>query len=203
MGIKLYQTDERLLFTEIRGGNKEAFEYAFRKYAPRLEAFARKYTEDTSEAEDIVQEAFLKLWERRELLESISLSSFLFMLVRNHSLNFLKHKQVSDAVQQRLPDTETAERLYMKDFVPDPSVCLQQKELSDSIDQIMEELPPKCKEVFLLSRLKGLKNREIAVRLNITEKVVEKHISRALKRFREGLQRYTLLLWVCLRFWEW
>lgn len=78
MHVAIYQTDERLLFTEIRGGNTEAFAYAFRKYAPRLEAFARKYTADTTEAEDIVQEAFLKLWERRELLESVSLASFLF-----------------------------------------------------------------------------------------------------------------------------
>lgn len=139
---QLYLTDDRLLFDKIRGGNAKAFEYAFRKFSPRLEAFAQKYTNDTNEAEDIVQDVFLKLWERRELLDNISLTSFLFMMVRNSCLNYLKHRQIADTVQQRIPDTETAERLYAADFVPDPSSLLMQKELSDSIDQIMEELPP-------------------------------------------------------------
>ena len=142
---QLYLTDDRLLFDKIRGGNAKAFEYAFRKFSPRLEAFAQKYTNDTNEAEDIVQDVFLKLWERRELLDNISLASFLFMMVRNSCLNYLKHRQIADSVQQRIPDTETAERLYAADFVPDPSSLLIQKELSDSIDKIMEELPPKCK----------------------------------------------------------
>ena len=87
---QLYLTDDRLLFDKIRGGNAKAFEYAFRKFSPRLEAFAQKYTNDTNEAEDIVQDVFLKLWERRELLDNISLASFLFMMVRNSCLNYLK-----------------------------------------------------------------------------------------------------------------
>ena len=86
---QLYLTDDRLLFDKIRGGNAKAFEYAFRKFSPRLEAFAQKYTNDTNEAEDIVQDVFLKLWERRELLDNISLASFLFMMVRNSCLNYL------------------------------------------------------------------------------------------------------------------
>ena len=192
---QLYLTDDRLLFDKIRGGNAKAFEYAFRKFSPRLEAFAQKYTNDTNEAEDIVQDVFLKLWERRELLDNISLTSFLFMMVRNSCLNHLKHRQIADTVQQRIPDTETAERLYAADFVPDPSSLL--------IDQIMEELPPKCKEAFVLSRLNGLKNREIAEHMAITEKVVEKHITRALKRFRDGLRRYALLLGTLLSLWKW
>ena len=177
---QLYLTDDRLLFDKIRGGNAKAFEYAFRKFSPRLEAFAQKYTNDTNEAEDIVQDVF---W--------------------NSCLNYLKHRQIADTVQQRIPDTETAERLYAADFVPDPSSLLMQKELSDSIDQIMEELPPKCKEAFVLSRLNGLKNREIAEHMAITEKVVEKHITRALKRFRDGLRRYALLLGTLLSLWKW
>ena len=189
---QLYLTDDRLLFDKIRGGNAKAFEYAFRKFSPRLEAFAQKYTNDTNEAEDIVQDVFLKLWERRELLDNISLTSFLFMMVRNSCLNYLKHRQIADTVQQRIPDTETAERLYAADFVPDPSSLLIQK-----------ELPPKCKEAFVLSRLNGLKNREIAEHMAITEKVVEKHITRALKRFRDGLRRYALLLGTLLSLWKW
>lgn len=202
MNVEEYQTDDKLLFDKIRSGDTRAFEFAFRKFAPRLEAFAWKYTTDRDEAEDITQEAFLKLWERRELLENISLTSFLFMLVRNGCLNYLKHRQVADTIEQRVPDTEMAERLYATDFVPDPSSLLMQKELSGSIDHIMEELPLKCKEAFVLSRLSGLKNREIATRMNITEKVVEKHITRALKRFREGLRQYAFYIWILLHLWK-
>ena len=93
---QLYLTDDRLLFDKIRGGNAKAFEYAFRKFSPRLEAFAQKYTNDTNEAEDIVQDVFLKLWERRELLDNISLTSFLFMMVRNSCLNYLIHRHIDD-----------------------------------------------------------------------------------------------------------
>lgn len=199
---QLYQTDNHLLFDKIRSGDTKAFEYAFRKFAPRLEAFARKYTSEAVEAEDIVQDIFLKLWERREFLENTSLTSFLFMMVKNSCLNHLKHLQVTESVERRIPETEAAECLYAIDLVPDPSSLLMQKELSDSIDRIMEELPPKCKEVFILSRLKGFKNREIAAQMHITEKVVEKHISRALKRFRAGLEPYTLLLASILSFWK-
>ena len=196
-----YHTDDRLLFDKIREGDARAFEYAFRKFAPRLEAFARKYTPDAGE--DIVQDVFLKLWERRELVDNVSLASFLFMMVRNGCLNYLKHQQVAESVERRLAEVEDVERLYVADFMPDPSATLMQKELSESIDVIMEQLPPKCKEAFTLSRLNGLKNREIAERMAITEKVVEKHISRALRLFREGLRRYALALGALLSVWEW
>lgn len=198
MGIRIQgsETDDRLLFEKIRSGDTRAFEQVFRKYAPRLEAFARKYTSDAREAEDMVQNVFLKLWERREWLENISLSSFLFMLTKNNCLNYLKHRQITDMVEQRISDVEIVEQLYAFDFISDPSIQLQQKELSQTIDRIMDELPPKCKEAFRLSRLNGLKNREIASRMNITEKVVEKHITRALKRFSEGLRHLAAYLFV-------
>lgn len=198
MGVQLYETDDCLLFEKIRSGDTGAFEYAFRKYAPRLEAFARKYTTDSTEAEDIVQNVFLKLWERRELLENRSLTSFLFMSIKNSCLNYLKHRQVADAVEQRMSGNDMVEQLYMIDFVSDPASLLQQKELTDSINRLMDELPPKCKEAFVLSRLNGLKNREIAAEMDITEKVVEKHITRALKRFREGLRQFALYVWILI-----
>lgn len=198
MGVQLYETDDCLLFEKIRSGDTGAFEYAFRKYAPRLEAFARKYTTDSTEAEDIVQNVFLKLWERRELLENISLTSFLFMSIKNSCLNYLKHRQIADAVEQRISGNDIVEQLYTIDFVSDPSSLLQEKELTDSINRLMDELPPKCKEAFVLSRLNGLKNREIAAKMDITEKVVEKHITRALKRFREGLRYFTLYVWILI-----
>ncbi|MCD7930003.1 MAG: RNA polymerase sigma-70 factor [Tannerellaceae bacterium] len=193
-----FQTNQVLLFEQIRRGNVDAFEYTFRKYGPRLEAFARKFVIDPAEAEDIVQESFLKLWERMELLENVFLTSYLFMLVRNASLNVLKHQAVADTNRIRTVDLREVERLYSVDFIEDPSTILMEKELTGSVDEIMEALPEKCREVFKLSRLSGYKNREIAEQLGISEKVVEKHIARALKRFREGLKKYAL--WVIILF---
>ena len=190
MQTKRNLTDDRLLFEQIKRGDTKAFEMTFRQFAPRLEAYACRYTNDSTEAEDIVQEAFLKLWERRELLDNISLSAFLFMLVRNDCLNRLKHRQVTDSVEVHLTEVEQVEQLYAIDFAEDPATRLVHKELADAIDHIMEALPEKCKEAFTLSRLKGLKNREIALQMAITEKVVEKHITRTLKQFKEGLVGY-------------
>lgn len=120
------------------------------------------------------------------------------MSIKNSCLNYLKHRQVADAVEQRMSGNDMVEQLYMIDFVSDPSSLLQQKELTDSINRLMDELPPKCKEAFVLSRLNGLKNREIAAEMDITEKVVEKHITRALKRFREGLRQFALYVWILI-----
>ena len=196
MQVQRNLTDDKLLFEQIKGGDTKAFEMTFRKFAPRLEAFACRYTNDTTEAEDIVQEAFLKLWERRELLDNISLSSFLFMLVRNDCLNRVKHRQITESVEMRLTEIEQVEQLYAIDFAEDPASRLAHQELAEAIERIMRTLPEKCKEAFTLSRLRGLKNREIALQMDITEKVVEKHITRALKRCREGLVGYlpTLLI---------
>ena len=188
--------DDKRLFEQIRRGDTKAFEIAFRKFTPRLEAFAYRYTNDAIEAEDVVQEAFLKLWERRELLDNVSLSAFLFMLVRNDCLNRVKHRQIAEGVEVRLTEMDQVEQLYAIDFAEDPAARLAHQELAEAIERIMRTLPEKCKEAFTLSRLRGLKNREIALQMDITEKVVEKHITRALKRFREGLVGYlpTLLI---------
>ena len=80
-------TDEKVLFQEIKNGNDEAFEFLFNNYYPRLRGYAARFVTDREAVRDIIQESFLRFWEKRDLIEAVSISSLLFAMVRNACLN--------------------------------------------------------------------------------------------------------------------
>lgn len=84
-------SDDSYLLGEIKRGNEEAFVYLFKNYFPRLRGYAVRFIEDEEIVRDIIQECFLKFWEKRDLLSSVSITSLLFAMVRNGCLNYLKH----------------------------------------------------------------------------------------------------------------
>lgn len=172
------------LFNEVKKGNEKAFEYVFKRFYFRLKGFALRFVGDPDVVEDIIQECFLTLWEKRERLALISLPSLLFIMVRNSCLNHLKHVSVKNKLISGIhPLTEIEERLYYADFELDASQKLLYDELDEQVNKVIEVLPDRCKEVFVLSRNEGLKNREIAEKLKISTTAVEKHISKALSIF--------------------
>lgn len=177
------------LFIEIKRGNPKAFEHLYKRYFYRLRGYAIRYIENEETVQDIIQECFLRLWEKKEQLKPISISSLLFTMVRNCCINHLKYKTIKH--QYSLEDcviSEAEERLIYMDFGLDASHKLLYEELQEQIDLIMHSLPTKCKEVFVLSREEGLKNREIAHKLQISTTAVEKHISKALTLFSVQLK---------------
>ena len=87
-------TDEKTLLREIKNGNGEAFEFLFNSYYPRLRGYAARFVTDEEAVRDIIQESFLRFWEKRDLIEAVSISSLLFAMVRNACLNYLKHLQL-------------------------------------------------------------------------------------------------------------
>lgn len=135
-------------------------------------------------AKDIVQNIFIKIWESPETIKLDNPEAYLFKMVKNASLNYIRHLKVLDNLKVQVKEKYLGEELYYIDFVGDEPVELIDREIQEKIDQVMNSLPKKCKEVFLLSRNEGLKNREIAEKLNISIKSVEKHISRALAVYR-------------------
>lgn len=182
-GLQKY-TDEHILLQAIKQGNETAFEYLFKSYYPRLRGYALRFVEDEETVRDILQESFMHFWERRQQIEPVSVTSLLFVIVRNACLNYLKHKQLveqlslKDAIQ-----TMGKEELYCWDFGVNPEQKLLYEELQTQIHQVLQRLPKRCREVFTMSRFQHLKNREIADELQISTTAVEKHISRALKAF--------------------
>lgn len=180
--------DKTLLLEEIHNGSEKAFKYLFSTYYPRLRNFASHFISDTDAVDDIIQDAFMQLWKRHNTIEPISLQSLIFTMVRNGCLNYLKHQAIEHDYQTYTENRIAGnEQLYYSDMLENPDQELMMKELQEHINSILEKLPERSREVFLLSRHEGLKNREIAEKLNISIKVVERHISKALNLFRSSL----------------
>jgi len=182
--MKLYG-NEKTLLESLKNNDEKAFEYLFKTYYQRLYVYANRFIKDDDISRDILQECFIKVWEKRKLLKSISLSSLLFTMVRNACLNHIKHCTVVKKHLSYLSNIGGEERLYNVDFFLDFDKKLLQEELEEQIGVVMEKLPDRAREVFTLSRFEGLKNREISERLGISTTAVEKNIARAIKYFSD------------------
>ncbi|NGM62134.1 RNA polymerase sigma-70 factor [Sphingobacterium sp. SGG-5] len=195
--------DEKLLLAEIKNGNNEAFEYIFKSYYPRLQRYAARFIDDQAVVEDIIQECFIRFWEKKDMLSAISVSSLLFTMVRNSCLNYLKHLTVVEKHRiEYLAKAGGEERLYYTDFLLDTEHKLLYKELQEQIDMVIDQLPKRCREVFLMSRFEGLKNREIAEALQISTTAVEKHISKALQQFSAYFKhKYPMDVYIMILAW--
>lgn len=165
------------------------FEGLYYKYSDRLYNFAFRFVSDEHTAQDIVHEAYGTLWEKFEGKESDAWQALLFRIVRNRSIDTLRHQSSLRIVS--LTDSfrnVCDEGLYQMDFaVNDSDRKTIYDELTANIHSIMGKLPDRCREVFMMSRLQNMKNKEIAAALKISEKAVEKHIHKALTVFRKEL----------------
>jgi len=173
----------------IKLGDEQAFELLFRKYYTRLCGFAYKFLNNMELSEELVQEVFMKLWQNRgKLNDNTTIKSYLFKLVKNQSLNSLDHKKV----EKRYAEIMRVAYSSKDNFSPYESLLA--KELEDKISIVIDDLPPKCKKIFELSRNDGLKYKEIAQKLKISIKTVETQISRALKKIRLELKDYMYII---------
>ncbi len=174
------------LFDQVKLDDQKALELLFSIYFPRLNDFARKVVMDDMISQDIVLEVFVKVWEKRAEIESINMEAYLFRLVRNRCIDYIKHLKVVKNQMHEIQLSSKYEELYRIDFVGNEPYVLIEQELKIKIEKTIHALPERCREVFILSRMNGLKNKEIADRLNINIKNVERHLSRALQSFREN-----------------
>ncbi|MFY9153521.1 MAG: RNA polymerase sigma-70 factor [Prolixibacteraceae bacterium] len=175
------------LFYLIKQGDQQALGTFFTIYFARLNDFARKIVGVEAISQDIVQEVFLKVWEKRADIEVVNIEAFLFRLVRNRCIDYIKHTKVENNRMEKIQFKSKFEELYRIDFVGNEPYLLIEKELQLQIEKTIQSLPDRCREVFIHSRIHGLKNREVAEKLNISIKNVERHLSRALQSFRENL----------------
>ena len=175
--------EEKTLFERIKKSDDKAFEILFHKYYRYLCLFATKIINDNDAAEEIVQDFFVKLWEKREQLKiETSLKNYLFRSVKNLCLNFIQHNRTKMRYAQIvISEVET----NFSDESNYPEI-----ELSEKIEESINSLPEKRKEIFRLSRQEGLKYHEIAQKLNISIKTVETQMSMAIKTLRELLKKY-------------
>lgn len=178
------------LFDSITKGDEQAFEKLYQLYFPRLHAFSFKIIKDNSLAKDVVQNVFIKIWETHSSFSFDNPEAFIYQMVRNASLNYIRHLKVVENLNSKVKDQYLGEELYYIDMLGNEPYILIEKELEEKILQVMDSLPDKCLTVFRLSRIDGLKNREIAEKLNINIKSVEKHISKAMQIYRVNFADY-------------
>ena len=191
-------TDEKTLLREIKNGNGEAFEFLFNSYYPRLRGYAARFVTDEEAVRDIIQESFLRFWEKRDLIEAVSISSLLFAMVRNACLNYLKHLQLVEQHNLEHLDRVVGQgELYYQKAVK-PAL----HSFMGAVFEEMSDLPSRCREVFEMSRFKKMKNREIADALQISTTAVEKHIAKALARFSAHFKdKYPLDVYIAILAW--
>jgi RNA polymerase sigma-70 factor (ECF subfamily) len=174
---------------QIINKNSDAFKIIFLEYYQPLLHLSQYYLEDKDEAREVVQDAFLKLWEiRNDLSPDSNHRNFLFTLVKNNCLNKIKRKQIllkhHEYIRWREIHYQYESLIRMGDDY------LEFKELKDKIDSAVRDLPMHCRTVFEMSRFGNMKNREIAEELGITQKTVEAHLTKALKILRMELKDY-------------
>ena len=155
-------------------------------YTPICKAVFR-FVKDKSIAEDIGQEVFIKLWEKRKTLQiNSSISAYLRKMAINQAITYLR--------SNKKHETEDITEVQISAKAPDSESQYLQKELHEQIDQAINTLPPRCRLVFQLSRYEELSYKEIATKLEISVKTVENQMSKALKVLREALKNHLGLL---------
>ncbi|MGV8139654.1 MAG: RNA polymerase sigma-70 factor [Mangrovibacterium sp.] len=172
--------------------DEKMFEFIFKAYFLRLMAFAGKFIANRSDAEDIIQEIFLKVWTRRKEIEEDTFQSYLFTLVRNACLNHIKHQHIVDNHRVESEDSAKEEVLYYVDFFSDPYHQTVFNEMQNEIETVIQHLPEQTRKIFQLSRIEGMKNTEIAKMLDISIRTVEKHNTRALQKLKTHLSVHYL-----------
>jgi len=174
------------LFDQVKTGDQKAFELLFSIFFARLNDFARHVVKDDTISQDIVQDVFVKVWERKSQIESLNLEAYLFRLVRNRCIDYINHLKVVNNRMHEIRISSKYEELYRIDFIGNEPYILIEQELKTKIEKTIQGLPDRCREVFILSRMDGLKNKEIAEKLDINIKNVERHLNRALQSFRNN-----------------
>ncbi len=169
---------------------KDNFDALFREYYPMAVIFAKKYMNNLASAKDIAQQVFVNFYEKMDKIEiKGSFKSYLFTAIRNTALNQIK-KQKTDLIHSGNV-VHNNQEIILDD-------ALEYYEFVQKINDIIDELPPRCKEIFRMNRFEGKKNGEIAALLNISKRTVETQISQAIKHLRKHLPAYSkiiLLIW--------
>ena len=176
--------ENEVLLTKLMSGDEQAYEWIFNFYYPKLTFFANRFINDMGIAEEITGEVFVVLWEKRKHLHiTSSVSAYLYSMTKNRCINYLKHQKVENLYLNYLQKNNLIETC-----AADIENGYNDKELAQQIQFAVDSLPEKCRQVFIMSRYEGMKYKEIAMKLEISSKTVERHMGIALERLRKVLK---------------
>ncbi len=181
--------DDKILVERLKNDDRAAFEELFKLYSERIYYFTIRYIKNKEEAEEITQEVFVRLWNRRfDLKTELSFSSYLFMIAKNAVIDLLRKRQKESTLKEEItPDVNS--------IAEKSNNSVEYKELNEIVKNSILQLPEKRRQIFLLSRDEGLTYKEIAEKLNISIKTVESHMRLALQQLRKTIgSSYELIL---------
>lgn len=184
--------DDQFWIENIQKGDEESFEFLFKKYYLPLTRFAWRYVNSKAIAEELVQELFTNLWDKRKFLDTTgSVRSYLYKSARNLSINHLKHQDVKN----RYDKLWTTQKEYTEIEFNDK---IREQQIRNAIATAIEELPSRSKMTYKLHRYDGLTYEEIANVMEVSVKTVESQMTRTLKILRERLSYLLPLLLIAL-----
>ncbi len=175
---------DKLILGHLKNSNQGVFELVFKYYYSGLVVYADQIVKNTAVSEDIVQTVFMKLWETRYSLEIRSFRSYFIQCVKNRCIDYVRNQEVISKFH--IHHIDYAQFEMQEDF-------WVKSELEEIIQQAINKLPPRCQEIFIMSKIEGKKNAEIADQLSISGRTVETQISKALKILRAELIDYVTL----------
>ncbi|HBL74108.1 MAG: hypothetical protein A2W90_22625 [Bacteroidetes bacterium GWF2_42_66] len=177
------ETDiEKIRILQLKEGSKPAFNYIFQTYNQKLYFFALGYLKSEKEAEEIVQETFLKIWERRDHIDpELSINAYLFKI----AFNFIQKHLIRNFKEEELKHNLAGELVSFDDHTAN---MLNYHFLLQHINKLIDELPPRQKEIIGLRKLEGFTPKEISEKLSLSVKTVEAHLTAALRFLKERLQ---------------
>lgn len=189
------------LIKKLATGNPVAFKDIFNLFYPRMLGYCKLFVKDHFLAEDLVQECFVQLWNKRKTLNPEgNIERLLFVMLRNHCLNYLRdHRMDNNSIEFQEKYVNKLQYVYHIDFIGEEEKSLEEQ-LSISLNEAINNLPNRQKEVFFKTKIENHSQKEVATELGITVKAIEKNIALAKKRIRDELLRKYPTLMVILLF---
>jgi RNA polymerase sigma-70 factor, ECF subfamily len=192
MSLPSHTVDELALFQKIREDDAGAFKILFIRYYEKLCGFVRLIQKDEFSAEEVVQEVFTRIWEKRkEITIQSSVKYYLYISCRNQALNIVSKHQ-----HQPLAFSEISVADFM--IEDDPEKIFSRNALQEDVYSAIDSLPAKAREVLILKYFQKARHKEIAQRMNISESMVEKHAANALRHLRKKLAMHTISVFFAL-----
>jgi len=189
--------DHKILFEKTQKGDIKAFEHLYKDFHPRMFAYSKRFIADSEIVKDILQELFSDFWNNREEIKiETSVNAFLFKMLHNRCIDHLRSQVIKDNFAS-LSSLRLSELKYgYFNFEEDPFPTIFMAEINEIVEKVMESLSPQAKEIFRMSRNKGMKSSEIAEKLDLSIRTVEKHIYQTLKVLKKHLADYRAILFM-------
>jgi RNA polymerase sigma-70 factor, ECF subfamily len=186
----MFRGEENLPVKQMLGGDESAFSIIFNTYYIDLVLFAGTFLRDRQAAEEIVQEIFIRLWENREsVIITSSLRSFLLKSIQNRCIDTIRHMKIVDDYQSKLQNHPLLLENDTENYV-------LYSELEDDLKKALGKLPDDISKIFLLNRFEGLTYHEIADQLNLSVRMVEIRMGKALALLKQYLKDYLITILV-------